>query len=41
MHSLPVSAFWPAFEIAKLNDGTKDIMLAIWAFNVKELKVLP
>jgi hypothetical protein len=36
---LPVSAFWPAFEVAKLNDGTKDITLAIGVFKNEELNI--
>lgn len=36
---LPISAFQPAFEIAKLYDGTKDIAFAIWVLKVKELDI--
>lgn len=36
---LPISTFWPTFEIAKLDDGTKNIALAIWIFKVKELNI--
>jgi hypothetical protein len=36
---LPISAFWLAFEVTKLNDGTKDIMLAIRVFKNEELNI--
>lgn len=36
---LPISAFRPAFEIAKFNDGTEDISIAVWVFKVKELDI--
>ena len=36
---LPISAFWPTFQIAKLDDGAKDIALAFWVFEIKELDI--
>lgn len=36
---LPISTFWPAFKIVKLDDGTQDITFAIRVFKVKELDI--
>lgn len=38
--TLPVSAFWPTFKIAKFDDGTKNITSTFRVFKVEELNVV-
>lgn len=36
---LPISTFWPIFEIVGLNGGTKNIIFAIWVSEIEEFDI--